>query len=130
RVRYQWKDGAIQGAGFDILGQDSWAHPNLVDASLFAFGAKEVIEGRISEPAADPVVALREVNKKFQAQLKIEIQKSAEFKKSIFANLVNEKSLGVVGARVAAAEKGKNLEEFIKYRDEYYADQPEEAWKT
>jgi subtilisin family serine protease len=90
-------DNKVVSVGRDVMGDDAFAHPNLINPSLFAFGAKDVVDGLIIEPTADPIGAIDALNAKFMAQLTAAVQAHPVLKDSLFKN-INEKSMSVLGA--------------------------------
>ncbi|MBF0367008.1 MAG: S8 family serine peptidase [Oligoflexia bacterium] len=90
-------DNKIVGVGKDFLGQDDWAYPSLIDASLYAFGAQGIRETRIEGPLEDPLSLLLEMNRIFVQQLQEAILASDELKATLF-NKINLSSINLAGA--------------------------------
>ncbi len=104
-------------AGFDALGDDNWAHPNLIDPSVFAFGA-EVAAGKIRNPLADPLRELSRLNQLFLDRLFAALNGHDLLQNSLFRRL-NGPAISVLGAHV--------LLNIVEFDPEYYARLREEG---
>ncbi len=58
-------DAGMKGAGLDVMGDDRWPHPNLIDASLFSFGARGVQDGLIRGAPEHPLNLILKANEDF-----------------------------------------------------------------
>lgn len=87
KIRFDIDGGKIVGAGFDFLGNDSFASANLIDPTLFAFGAETINGGRIKNPPLNPLDLIVKYNESFMNALEAEIQSTASLKGTLFDNL-------------------------------------------
>ena len=100
QTNFQIKNRKIVGAGIDMMGKDSWPHPNLIDPSLFAFGAEGINErGQIIDPVENPLLLYHCMNQKFMAELTLAIQKHPTLRYSLFTK-INSSSFTLTAAQV------------------------------
>lgn len=98
RVAFQTDGKEITAAGLDVMGGDSWAHPNVFDPSLFAFGAKGLDDKkRIVEPVEDPFLTYHQMNLKFMDALTRAIAAHPTLSQTLFAK-INRDSFSLTGA--------------------------------
>ena len=109
-----FQDQELKGIGFDLMGQDNFAHPNLVAPKFFAFGAKEIRNGKIIGALANPLRRLSEWNQQFSVLLRQAILSHPVLKNSLYQKLGTQ-SLNVMGAY--------NLVHSYKFDLEYYEEQ-------
>jgi subtilisin family serine protease len=98
QLRYQLADGKIVGSGLDAMGSDNFASPNLVSPRLFAFGAKNIVDGKILGPLENPIEHLNELNDAFVKQFLASLAAHPVLKKSLFARKLNSKNFTLLGA--------------------------------
>ncbi|TVQ79670.1 MAG: hypothetical protein EA369_04275 [Bradymonadales bacterium] len=97
-ISFDVEGGQIVGAGYDVMGDDRWAHPNVFNPSLFAFGARGLDRSfRIVDPPEDPIAVYDRMNTDFIRRLKEAIQSDPVLSESLFAKL-NENSFTLSGA--------------------------------
>lgn len=97
QIAFDWQGGKIVGAGYDVLGKDGFAHPNLIDPTIFAFTAESVVGGKINNVQGDPISLLMQMQKDAHARVRAGIEKDPALKASLFAKKMNEKSFIVTG---------------------------------
>lgn len=100
QLDFQIEGNKIVGAGFDVMGDNNWPHHNIINASLFAFGSKEIDKNaKIVAPVTDPIKLLDEHNKAFITLLMERISVEPNLKDSLFSkiNLNNLSILGIYG---------------------------------
>lgn len=96
-INFKVDQNQVTGAGFDILGADSWAHPNLIDASLFAFGAEDLDQNhKIINPPEDPLALYDQMNTRFMGYLLESIKNQPELRESLF-NRMTKDSMSLAG---------------------------------
>ena len=39
KISYDYEGNKVVGAGYDVMGQDRWSHPNIFDVDIMSFGA-------------------------------------------------------------------------------------------
>lgn len=97
KIAFGVKDGQIVSAGYDVMGHDNFASPQLIDASLFAFGASDIVDGKIANPPANPLDLLMTANQDFEQTLKAKIMADPDLAQSFYAKMLNG-SINIVGA--------------------------------
>ncbi len=98
QIRFDVNQGRIVGAGYDVMGDDRWAHPNLVNPALYAFGAREItVDGRIAGPVDDPIKLVFQMNNQFMAKLLPALKASPVLAQSLF-NKINADSFTLFNA--------------------------------
>ena len=117
RVAYTVQDGRLVGAGRDILADDDWAHPNLIDPALYALGARAVVQGKIEGPHPDPVQLLMELNETFMTKLTTGLAAHPQLADSLFAR-VDTSAFSVWGAYYLTELWPTFLEEHQAAREE------------
>ncbi|MBF0362847.1 MAG: S8 family serine peptidase [Oligoflexia bacterium] len=98
RVHFNFQDGNLISAGKDFLGNDNFAYPSIVDASIFAFGAEKIENGAIVGPLEDPVALLLFLNDEFMKRLEDAIQSSPVLNKSLLRK-INVSSFNIFGLK-------------------------------
>lgn len=96
-IAFDVANGEITGAGYDVLGKDNTPSPQLLNPSLFAFGAKDVIDGKILDAPANPLDLLLVSNQDFEKTLREKFANHPELASSFFAKGMNG-SINIVGA--------------------------------
>jgi hypothetical protein len=117
RIDYSTADGAVSGAGTDVLGNDSWPHPNLIDARLFAFGARITGDGRIENPLADPIAKIGELNAAFGEIFDRAMSERAEQLRGTFFERFNRTNVHFLGAYSVLQNKPEYQESYRQVRD-------------
>jgi subtilisin family serine protease len=97
QIDYRIVDGRVAGAGIDVMGGGPSGTHVMVDPTLFAFGAKEIKNGLIVEPAESPLQLIKQANDIFVDHFYEAIHTDPELKESLFAQLPKE-SLSLRGA--------------------------------
>ncbi len=97
QIDYRIVDGRVAGAGIDVMGGGPSGTHIMVDPTLFAFGAKEIKNGLIVEPAESPLQLIRQSNDTFVEHFYNALQTDPELKQSLFAKIPKE-SLSLRGA--------------------------------
>ena len=111
-IEFRVKNGEIKGVGIDLLGGDTWPHPNLIDPRLFAFGAKGTDEeGRIISPQENPVALFHRMNSKFMSLLETAVKEQPQLKESLF-NKINAANFTLAAAQ-------KILKDPFDYNDSF-----------
>ncbi len=118
QIDWQTDNGEVTGFGFDILGNDSWAFPSMINPSLFAFGAEGLDkDGRIVGELNDPLAFMSQINERFIELLVSAINKTPSLKESVFTKL-NRANFSIFGAYLVVLELEEspfNLKEYEKY---------------
>jgi subtilisin family serine protease len=87
KIRFNVQDNRLAGAGYDFLGNDEYASSNLIDPTLFSFGAAAIENGRIKNPPENPLDLIVQYNTSFMTALMTDIQFKPELKGTLFDNL-------------------------------------------
>lgn len=97
KMAYQFSpEGDFLGVGKDILGEDNFPHPNLINGELFAFGAKGITEkNKIVDPLEDPIKTVNEMNQRFMELLTSNIRSEAKLNGTLFQKNCDEKSFSI-----------------------------------
>lgn len=95
----QVKNGRFAGAGADLLGDDSWANPNLIKADLYSFTATELKDRQMVGTAEDPIREIFRINSELISVLKKEVNSHPLLKTSLFARKIHPKSMSFLVAR-------------------------------
>ncbi len=83
--------------GKDIMGQDYFASPNLIDPSLFAFGAK--LQGSLIEQYVEnPLDLMKKMNDRFLNVLITEMNSNPQFEETLFRDKFTRDSMNIFGA--------------------------------
>ena len=102
-TRFRIEEGEVVGAGVDVMGDDAWPHPNLIDASLFAFGAEDVNErGQVIGPVSNPLALYHSMNQQFMVKLAAAIRGHRILKRSLFKK-INASNFTLVAAQIILA---------------------------
>jgi hypothetical protein len=104
KIYFRYANGNVTGAGLDLMGDDDWASPNLVNPELFAFGSGGVEQGRIVNAPANPLEVLAKMNSDFMKGLTEKIRQHPQLKDSLF-NKITEEAMTVIGARYLLDEE-------------------------
>lgn len=97
QIDYRIVDGRLAGAGVDVMGGGPSGTHVLVDPTIFAFGAKEIKDGLIVDPAESPLQLLKQANDIFVEHFYNAIHTDPELKESLFAK-IPKKSISLAGA--------------------------------
>jgi subtilisin family serine protease len=84
RIHFSVKNNRMAGAGWDVLGDDSYASSNLMNPTLFAFGAGKIENGRITNPPANPLDLIAEYNQSFMETFVTHVRASKELQGTLF----------------------------------------------
>lgn len=103
RIRFRFQDERVNGAGLDVMGGDSFASANLVSPRLFAFGAKDIVDGKIVDPPENPLGLLEELNLTFVDRFIAAIKTHPVLKDSMFAKKLNRNNFTLLGAHLFLA---------------------------
>lgn len=117
QIKFSIVDGKATGAGFDVLGRDSWASPSLIKANLLALVATKITDGRLVGVSGDPTKWLLETNDLFIKALLTAIKENKKLDGSLFQTKFTEKTLSIFGAR-ALLENEKSCLKRYKERKE------------
>jgi hypothetical protein len=116
KIAFDVKDGKIVGAGYDVMGKDHWGSPQLIDPSLFAFGAQAVQDGKIVGPPANPLDLLNAMNSAFFRSLQAKIAADPALASSFYGRL-NETNFTIIGARGLLKDDDFNPEKLAKRKE-------------
>lgn len=97
RMPFDIANGDITGVGYDVLGKDNTPSPQILDATLFAFGAQDVVDGKIVGPPANPLDLILKINQVFEETLSAKLKSDPLLAESYFTKTLNG-SLNIVGA--------------------------------
>jgi subtilisin family serine protease len=117
QIKFSTDGGRISGAGIDILGEDVWASPNLIDASLFAFGAQAVQNGRISGPLADPLAELVRLNDEFMTEFLDAIRSNSRLRSTLFSTKITKDSINLFAIHRWVENKVFKIEEYKEAKE-------------
>lgn len=95
--------GEVVGVGRDFVGGDDFAHPVLINADTFAFGAK-IVKGKIDAPLDDPLGRLEELNNIFMERLERAIASEESLKGTLF-HRISKENMTILGAYVMVKSK-------------------------
>ncbi len=87
QLAYEVKDGKIVGAGKDVMAKDMLPSYVMVDPTLFAFGAEEIVNGLIKGPKESPIAFMKEINDYFTQDLMEKIRNEPKLKETYFSKL-------------------------------------------
>ena len=90
KIAWTVKGGRLAGAGHDMMGDDEWSSANMIEPSLFAFGCKELRDGKIVEPPASPSGLLKSYNDAFLKDFLPTLQSDATIQNSLFKRITGE----------------------------------------
>ncbi len=102
QIDYTWNADktAIIGAGFDMMGRDRYAHPEVFKADLFALVASRVeADGRLSGIQGDPLMWLQATQRKFADRLIQAVRSEPRLAGTLFASKINPRAIHFMGAR-------------------------------
>ena len=115
QTNFKIAGGRVIGAGKDIMGDDSWAHPNLIDPVFFSFGAAGINkQGQIIGPRENPLALYNQMNRIFIADLTAAIRADEVLKDSLFTK-VSVSNFTLTATQIILS----NPEESIHYEREY-----------
>ncbi|MEY4617678.1 MAG: hypothetical protein RJB66_2638 [Pseudomonadota bacterium] len=124
QLAFDVREGRVVGAGYDFMGEDAWGSSNLINANIFAFGAKSIEKGLIAGPLENPIQTLREMNEEFWKSLDGEFAAQPQLQKSLFSKL-NRSNFSLIGAfslvnyqslSLKAYEKNKKEKKLINFQ--------------
>ncbi len=96
QIIYKVENNRIVGAGYDVMGNSNFASHIFINPTLFAFGARDVKDGKIVTPQANPLALIKITQDRFTEILIEEINKSPELKNSYFSKL-NQANILITG---------------------------------
>lgn len=111
QIAYRVENNRIVGAGFDVMGDGRFGSHVLVDPSLFAFGARELRDGRIVDPPESPLKLMEQVNSRFRDIIMDGIQADPLLKASLFSKLTRE-SFTVFGFEYVKQKPNDYIKEY------------------
>ena len=109
KIAYRLEGEKITGAGYDVLGEDDWSHPNLIDATVFAFGAQLTADHKILEPLPKIFETMDSLNQLFLKRFLPALHADPVLKNSLFRKL-NENNFNFL----AAFEYSRRQDQFLK----------------
>jgi subtilisin family serine protease len=89
-IRFETSQGHITGAGYDFLGEDHFASSSLIDATLFAFGSEDIVNGRIVNPPSKPLDLIESLDNKYMTAFLAAVQAEPRLKGTLFDQLEAE----------------------------------------
>ncbi|MGZ3773445.1 MAG: S8 family serine peptidase [Pseudobdellovibrionaceae bacterium] len=115
-IAFDINDGKITGTGYDVMGKDNTPSPQILEPSLFAFGAADVVDGKIVSAPANPLDILLKINQDFEKTLKAKIMADPDLASSFYAKLTNG-SLNVIGAYDLLVNN--NFDDMVKSQNDF-----------
>lgn len=104
KIAFDVEKGQIVGAGLDIMGGDRFPSHNLINGSLYAFGAKSIENGLITGASQSPLRLIGDFNDAFMARLTAKIKADPILAKSLFAKITAD-NFSLYGAHYVTANK-------------------------
>ena len=111
RIHWEMRDGKIS-AGYDVMAGDYRAEATLINPYLFAYGAKEIIDDRISGEVESPLKLLGQHNDAFVKLLLKNLKAAKELDGTFFRKL-NEKNISIFGAE-SLLNEGFDIDRYKK----------------
>lgn len=88
QIKYTQQNGKIVGAGIDLMGVDTWGHPNLINPLLYSLVATKIEKGKLVGVKADPIQWIADVQKEFSTKLVAAVQANPKLANTVWAKKV------------------------------------------